>query len=312
MAVRGQPPVRLFFETGARAHGSAVACVDADMATFRAQVMASDELKSAPQAPALSTPAPSRRLILLGASNLTRSFATVVEMARATWGEPVEIMAAMGHGRSYGQDSRVLGRKISGIFPCALWQDLQNRPPLPTAALVTDIGNDLLYGVPPDRLLDWVEKCLDRLAEAGAATIVTQMPVGSIESLGEARFRFFRRMFFPRSRLTLNDAKSLVRELNEQLVRLGDSRKISVIPVCTAWYGLDPIHLRRRILSSAWSTMLTQWRASNEPLTISKPSLRRIAYLATLAPWERSLFGVRRRAAQPSGRLPDGTTISLY
>ena len=147
-------------------------------------------------------------MILLGASNLTRSFATVVAAARRTWGEPLEIMAAMGHGRSYGQDSTVLGRKISGIFPCALWQDLQNRPSLPTAALVTDIGNDLLYGVPPDRLHEWVERCLDRLAEAGAATIVTQMPIGSVESLGEARFRFFRRLFFPRSTLTLTTRKS--------------------------------------------------------------------------------------------------------
>ena len=93
------------------------------------------------------------RRFLFGASNLTRSFPTVVATVRATWCEPIEIMAAMGHGRSYGQDSSVFGRKISGIFPCALWQDLQNRPTAANAALVTDIGNDLLYGVTPDRLL---------------------------------------------------------------------------------------------------------------------------------------------------------------
>src|SRR4051794_38173405 len=110
---------------------------------------------------------PTRRVILLGASNLTRSFPTVIATAIQTWSEPVEIMAAMGHGRSYGQDSSVFGRKISGIFPCALWQDLQNRPKLPTSALVTDIGNDLLYGISPDLLLQWVERCLDRLAEVG-------------------------------------------------------------------------------------------------------------------------------------------------
>src|SRR5438552_19189250 len=87
-----------------------------------------------------------RRVILLGASNLTRSFPTVVATVRQTWSEPVEIMAAMGHGRSYGEDSSFLGRKISGIFPCALWQDLQNRSRLPAVALLTDVGNDLLYG----------------------------------------------------------------------------------------------------------------------------------------------------------------------
>src|SRR5215212_11255282 len=138
---------------------------------------------------------PTRRVILLGASNLTRSFPTVVATVRQTWSEPVEIMAAMGHGRSYGQDSSVLGRKFSGIFPCALWRDLQTRPSLPTAALVTDIGNDMLYGVSSDQLLDWVERCLDRLDEVGAATIVTQLPTESLERLGKVRFQLFRRLF---------------------------------------------------------------------------------------------------------------------
>jgi hypothetical protein len=255
---------------------------------------------------------PTRRVILLGASNLTRSFPTVVATVRRTWGEPVEIMAAMGHGRSYGQDSSVLGRKISGIFPCALWQDLQNRPPLPTTALVTDIGNDLLYGVPPDQLHEWVERCLDRLTERGATVVVTQMPIASVEGLSEARFRFFRRLFFPRSRLTLDDAKAMVRSFNDRVIELGERRKIPVIPVSGEWYGFDPIHLKRRVLRRAWPALLSTWREPGSPLDVARPSIWTSAYLASLAPWERSLLGIRRRAAQPSGRLRDGTTISLY
>ncbi len=134
-------------------------------------------------------------------------------------------MAAMGHGRSYGQDSTVFGRKISGIFPCALWQDLQKRPELPSAALVTDVGNDLLYGVPPDRIVKWIAECLDRLADAGAATVVTQLPVASVERLSEARFRFYRRLLFPRSTLTLNAAKELAHNLNSELIELGEIAK---------------------------------------------------------------------------------------
>jgi hypothetical protein len=256
--------------------------------------------------------APSRRLILLGASNLTRSFATVVATARATWGEPVEIMAAMGHGRSYGQDSRVLGRKISGIFPCALWQDLQNRTPIPTAALLTDIGNDLMYGVPHDRLQNWIERCLDRLEEAGASVVITQLPVASVEALGELRFQFYRRLFIPGRRLTLEGAKAMVRSFNERLIRLGELRKTPVISVADAWYGLDPIHIRRRVFRAAWGSMMESWRAAREPLVITRPSVWTAAYLTSLAPWERTIFGIRRRAVQPSGRLSDGTTISLY
>jgi hypothetical protein len=205
-----------------------------------------------------------------------------------------------------------LGRKISGIFPCALWQDLQHRAKLPTAALVTDIGNDLLYGATPDMLLGWVANCLDRLADAEAATIITQMPVGSIEILGERRFQFFRRLLFPRSRLTLADAVRLVREVNARVIELGDSRKIPVIPVSNSWYGFDPIHLKWRARRQAWSTLLAGWRTASEPFALPRPSLWTVAYLAALAPFERSRFGWKRHTAQPCGRLADGTTVSLY
>jgi hypothetical protein len=257
-------------------------------------------------------PLPTRRVILLGASNLVLSFPMIVATARAIWGEPVEIMAAMGHGRSYGKETSVLGRKISGIFPCALWQDLQARPPMPTVALVTDIGNDLLYGVAPDQLLEWVARCLDRLSEASASVVVTQLPVENVERLGEARFRFFRRLLFPRNRFQLSEVKAMARSFNDRVIELGESRKIPVIPVSSAWYGLDPIHLTRRSRRIAWPMLLSSWRALEAPLVVARPSLWNAAYLMSRTPWERSLLGIRRRAAQPSGRLGDGSTISLY
>ena len=255
---------------------------------------------------------PTRRVVLLGASNLTRSFPTVVATVRQTWPEPIEIMAAMGHGRSYGQDSSVLGKKNSGIFPCALWQDLQRRPTLPTAALITDIGNDILYGVSTDQMLAWVEGCLDRLADVGAATIVTQLPAESIERLGERRFRFFRRVLFPSSSLTLNDARSRVREINERLLEIGHTRKISVISASGLWYGLDPIHVKRSAMRTAWPVSMAAWRAAQEPLAIASSSWWMAAYLKGLEPYECSKFGFRCRAEQPNGQLNDGTTISIY
>jgi hypothetical protein len=255
---------------------------------------------------------PARRVIFLGASNLRLSFSTVVATARQMWGEPVEIMAAIGHGRSYGQDSQVFGRKISGIFPCALWQDLQNRPSLPTSALVTDIGNDLLHGVPPKQVLEWVGQCLDRLSDVGATTLVTELPVASIARLSEWRYRFFRRLFFPRSKLAYKHAQTLAVGLNRELAALCQARKIPIIPVSDEWYGLDPIHMKRGVRWKAWPTLLAGWRGVDDIIKVARSPFWTSAYLASLAPHEHSLFGIRRRKPQPSGRLPDGTTISLY
>ena len=125
---------------------------------------------------------------------------------------------------------------------------------------MTDIGNDLLYGATPDRLLGWVEGCLDRLAEAGAATTVTHLPAGSVETLSERRFHFFRRLLFSRSTLTLAEAKELIREINQRLTALGDARNLSVISVSANWYGLDPIHIKRRAERQAWPALLAGWR----------------------------------------------------
>ncbi len=43
------------------------------------------------------------RVVLLGASNLTRGISTAVGTARMILGEPGEYLIAMGHGRSYGR-----------------------------------------------------------------------------------------------------------------------------------------------------------------------------------------------------------------
>ena len=89
-------------------------------------------------------PAEVTRVVALGASNLTRGLQTMVSSARASWGSEIEVVAALGHGRSYGATSQFLIRTLPGILECGLWRELESRPQVPTRALLTDIGNDIL------------------------------------------------------------------------------------------------------------------------------------------------------------------------
>lgn len=253
-----------------------------------------------------------QRIVVLGASNVARSFARIVSLARQQSAGPLEFLAAIGHGRSYGRESRVFGRKISGILSCGLWDELGRRSPLPTAALVADVGNDILYGRSPGELLRWVGQCLDRLSESAAATVVVTIPVDQIERLDPARFLLFRTLLFPNSRLTLASVKSLAREVNAGLVELAEQRKNTIFPVRNEWYGFDPIHIRRRSSRAAWHEILAGWPTDSSPDGSPRSSLWQAAFLHLLPPLERSWLGVCRRRAQPSGVLPDGTTISLY
>jgi hypothetical protein len=63
---------------------------------------------------------PATRWVLLGASNLTLGLGTVLSTIRNPSPAPLDILAAPGHGRSYGATSRVLCRELPGILQCGL------------------------------------------------------------------------------------------------------------------------------------------------------------------------------------------------
>src|ERR1700704_6567831 len=91
-------------------------------------------------------PAEVARVVALGASNLTRGFQTVVSTARATWGPNVEIVAALGHGRSYGAHSRFVIRTLPGILQSGLWRHLESLSAAPTRARSTPSTFDRRIG----------------------------------------------------------------------------------------------------------------------------------------------------------------------
>jgi len=103
-------------------------------------------------------PADVARVVALGASNLTRGFQTVIATARAAWGPDVEMLAALGHGRSYGAQSRLIVRTLPGILQSGLWRKLETLPVAPTRGLITDVGNDIVYGFSAQQTLEWVEE----------------------------------------------------------------------------------------------------------------------------------------------------------
>jgi hypothetical protein len=253
------------------------------------------------------------RLILLGASNLTRGFSVVLQTARQVWGASVEIMGAMGRGRSYGQSTVLLGRALPGILHSGLWPAIERRGPAPSAALVTDIGNDILYEVPVERLIGWITECFDRLAECGAATVVTQLPVENLKNLSPRRFLFYRRLFVPSCRLDQAEITARVLDVNEQVVRMARERGLSIVAQDARWYGMDPIHIEMRSWGAAWQTILAPWNSERARVQSAvRASLLRVARCALFFPENAAYFGVARRVRQPCARLRDGTTISLY
>ncbi|MEX2139756.1 MAG: hypothetical protein WD894_10880 [Pirellulales bacterium] len=255
---------------------------------------------------------PRQRVVLLGASNLTRGISTVVRLAQLTFDGPLEVVAALGAGRSYGVTSRVLVRELPGIDGCALWDALASRSRLPTSALLTDIGNDIFYGATVEQIVGWVERSLDRLAKHNATIVMTLLPADNAEQISAWRFRLLRRMMFRNCTLELGEVQATIQEINERLRAVARQRSIQLVAQRADWYGFDPIHIRFDRWPRAWSEILSTWRRDSEKNFSPAPSLSRWLYLRSLPPHERTIFGRLQRAHQPAGRLADGTTISFY
>ena len=74
--------------------------------------------------------------------------------------------------------------------------------PAPTLGLITDVGNDILYGYSPPQILAWVNEAVDRLQHHGAEVAITGLPAVGQSDISNRKFLFFRSILFPRCRLS--------------------------------------------------------------------------------------------------------------
>jgi len=245
------------------------------------------------------------RVVAIGASNLTRGFQTVVATARGAWGPDIHVVAALGHGRSYGADSHFLFRRLPGILQSGLWPLLDAMPSVPTRALVTDVGNDILYGFPAERILEWVDQALTRLASVSDDLVVTGLPMDSIRRLSPRRFRIVRSVLVPSSSQTYDDVQAAAEHVDAGLASLAVTHRARFVTLEPSWYGVDPIHIKRSRWRPAWQRIL----GVEHPV---EPSRLEALRLYRMRPEVRWLCGIEQRTSQTGRRLRRGGQVWLY
>ncbi|HEX9668076.1 MAG TPA: hypothetical protein VGC93_01210 [Thermoanaerobaculia bacterium] len=255
---------------------------------------------------------PTLRAVLLGASNVTLSLPAWVARLRGAAGGPVEVLAACGNGRSYGIESRFLFlRRLAGILDGALWEALARRPPLPTVALVADVGNDILYEQPVERIASWVDACLARLATQGARTVVATASLPVIERVGPLRYLAVRTLAFPGRTLPFAPARERALALDAALRRLAAAHGVPLLVPEPSWYRGDPLHVRRSCRALACDAALAAWglpcRRPAPP-----PGPRRRRGLPGLPFHHERFGGMTFRTEQPAYLYADGTSVSFY
>ena len=223
------------------------------------------------------------------------------------WGRDVEVLAALGHGRSYGVRSRVAFRALPGILETGLWAELASRPPAATRALVTDVGNDIPAGFSAAQILMWVEEALDRLGRFTPDVVLTDIPIATIRALSNAKFLTFRSIHFPSCRLSLAQVCDTAEQVSAGLARLASDRRARFVPLDPDWYGFDPIHVRPSQWRRAWQEIL------GAPGDLSTEArLGEGLRLYFMRPERRWLFGVEQVARQSGVELRSGGRVWLY
>ncbi len=248
------------------------------------------------------------RVVALGASNLTRGFQAVVSAARDAWGRDVEIFAALGHGRSYGAASSVLCRRLPGILESGLWRELDSLPSLPTRALVTDVGNDILYGFAAEQVLAWVDEAVTRLQQVTRDVVLTDLPLASIRRLPRGRFLLFRSVLVPSCRLSLDQGVETAEQVDAGLAALATARGVRLFHLEPTWYGFDPIHIRPSLWRSAWRQILGVPSVAGGDQRSLLEGLR----LYLMRPEQRWMFGVEQHTPQSGVALRRGGRMWLY
>jgi hypothetical protein len=262
------------------------------------------------------------RVVLLGASNLAIGLPLIVRQLFAGLPRPLEIFTACGHGRSFCTWSRVLFRALPGIDRCGLWTDLDQAAEAResrTLALVTDVGNDLIYGSSPPVIARRVESCLEALARHRAELVVTRLPLASVERLSALRYHATKAVFFPRTGGRWPEMLHKARELDESLGQIAAQFSARLVEQPLDWYGFDPLHIRRSRRAAAWRMIFTGWPSfavanQNGPLSLADLVRLRLADLVRLrlaAPAERRLFGRQQMRLQPALELSE-VPIRLY
>ena len=106
-------------------------------------------------------------------------------------------------------------------------------------ALVTDIGNDIMYGIAGNELIACLNSIFHTLQEVNASIFVTPIFSWFEREMSPAVFLLLRTLFYPKSRVSYQRTLTAIGEVN---CFLKDNQGISLITGLETFAGWEKIH----------------------------------------------------------------------
>lgn len=246
------------------------------------------------------------QVILLGASNLTIGWKDLLLALNSVVQTPVDLRVALGMGRSYVDWSGFWFRRLPGIIQSGLWSSLPAEGSGPPLAMLTDIGNDIVYERTPDEIFRVIQECVSRLRRWNPETrfVMTGLPLQSVGSVGPVHFRIARTILFPGCRLSLKTVLSNLERLDALCRQLAKAEGLAFVDPQREWYGVDPIHVLPKHRVAAFEKFFSAWGVTPTSLITAKDQNPSTSGCSLPRSHERTLFGFRRVVDQPVVNQP--------
>ncbi|MBI4446010.1 MAG: hypothetical protein HY645_08865 [Acidobacteria bacterium] len=241
--------------------------------------------------------------VIAGASNVTWSLWTFLEHALG-WleGKHVHFHVAHGPGRSYGMHAGFPGMSFPGICRSSLTEtvarEAREAGSVDCFALLTDIGNDLVYGVPVETVLAWVEAVVKPLRDVGAKVALTQLTADRVRMLPAWKYQLVRRVIYPFHPVAQQGVCEGAERLEAGLIQLAERTGSQLLATNPHWYGLDCVHLKRSQRRQAAREWIGALIGGEQSGVLKKIHLKRVRGLwRRCVPCEYRLLGrsVQRR-----------------
>ena len=198
--------------------------------------------------------------LLLGASNLARGYSMLTQHL-SKCREKTEFLNALGPGRGFCSRGGMFNFSYSPILVSRVIESAEKKSKnaFCTAVLITDIGNDLMYGVSAETLIDSLDAVIDRMLGWNANIFLTSIHVNLKKDLGPTTFFLLRFLFYPSSKITFEEADLLVTKLNRYLEEKSRiNERVHLIAGMETFAGLDKIHFSILKAHSAWSKVANE------------------------------------------------------
>lgn len=194
--------------------------------------------------------------VLLGASNLSRAYRGFTAcLERGLRPRPVSFLNAMGPGRGYCVEGGFLSAVYPPIGSCGAFAAARAKAAAVerVVAVVADIGNDIMYGVPADKIVADLSAMFQKLRELGAVIVAVPIPKDFEEELGAFYFGCLRLLFYPGSRVGPGEASAAVRGINRFLEDSAAAGRVTLVGGLERYCGADKIHYGFLKMHLAWS-----------------------------------------------------------